>query len=376
MQGNALPLRPIADGVARFLGWWRDELWGLVPEYGRRLMTGARSDVVLAEVDGRYLVLAETASRGPAAAPGPRVLPRAQAISQLVEAAQKAALATGLRIPADRCYVRRVELPKAALADARRILNLDLERVTPFRLKDVYTAHVVDNEGANGKCWVRQFVIKREAVDPIITDVKAAGGDVAFVDCWDEEPSKGLPVDFLEPNVSAGQSRVGRLFTVTRALAACAAGLIVTAVLLTITRQETALAELQVQTAKVRERAASVRQVLDRADTTIGNLAQLQQMKLTRIPTLAVLEELSRLLPDTVWLSEFRLEGDMLDISGLAKSGAALPPLFAQSAIFADAALTAPLTLDAREDKERFSLRVRVKSPAGSQQTAEKDAKE
>ena len=91
MQGNALPLRPIADGVARFLGWWRDELWGLVPEYGRRLMTGARSDVVLAEVDGRYLVLAETASRVPAAAPGPRVLPRAQAISQLVEAAQKAA---------------------------------------------------------------------------------------------------------------------------------------------------------------------------------------------------------------------------------------------------------------------------------------------
>jgi general secretion pathway protein L len=376
MQGNALPLRSLADGLARFLGWWRDELWGLVPDYVRRLLTGARSDAVLVEVDGGYLVLAEAGSRGPAAASGPRILPRTQAIAQLTEAARKAALATGLRIPADRCYVRRVELPKAALADARRILNLDLERVTPFRLKDVYTAHVAGGEGANGKCWVRQFVIKREAIDPLIAEIKAVGGDVAFVDCWDQVPSKALPVDFIESDVSAGQSRVGRFFTVPRALAACAAGLIATAVLLTITRQETALAELQAQTAKVRERAASVRQVLDRTDVTIGNLAQLQQMKLMRIPTLAVLEELSRLLPDTVWLSEFRLEGDMLDISGLAKSGAALPPLFAQSSVFADAALTAPLTLDAREDKERFSLRVRIRSPAGSQQTAEKDAKE
>ncbi len=80
------------------------------------------------------------------------------------------------------------------------------------------------------------------------------------------------------------------------------------------------------------------------------------------------------MLPDSVWLSEFRLEGDALDISGLAKSGAALPPLFAQSTIFADAALTAPLTLDSREDKERFSLRVRIKQPA-SQEAAEKAPK-
>jgi general secretion pathway protein L len=269
-----------------------------------------------------------------------------------------------------------VELPKAALADAQRILNLDLERVTPFKLKEVYTAHLLENEGATGKRWVRQFVIKREAIDPLIADVKAAGGDIAFVDCWDREPSRGLSIDFLEPDAPAGQSRMERLFTLPRALAAFAVVLLVAAIILLITRQETALAEIQAQTAKMRERAAFVRQVLDRSDATIGSLAHLQQMKLTRIPTLAVLEEVSRLLPDSVWLSDFRLDGDMLDISGLAKSGATLPPLFAQSAVFADAALTSPLTLDPREDKERFSLRVRIKAPAGVQQSSEKDVKE
>lgn len=374
MQGDALPLRPITDGVGRFLGWWRDELWGLVPEYVRRLMTGAQSGAVLAEVDGGYLVLAEDANRGPAT-PAPRILPRAQAIPQLTEVAQRGSLRAGLRIPVTRCYARRAELPKAALADARRILNLDLERVTPFKRKEVYTAHVVENEGASGKRWVRQLVIKREAIDPLIADVKAAGGDVAFVDCWDKEPSTGLSIDFLEPDVPTGQGGMERLFTLPRALAAFAVVLVVTAIILLITRQEIALTEIQAQTAKMRERAASVRQVFDRSDATIGSLAHLQQMKLTGIPTLAIVEEVSRLLPDSVWLSEFRLEGDMLDISGLAKSGATLPPLFAQSTIFADAALTAPLTLDPREDKERFSLRVRIKTPAGWQQASEKEVK-
>ena len=55
----------------------------------------------------------------------------------------------------------------------------------------------------------------------------------------------------------------------------------------------------------------------------------------------------------------------MLDISGLAPSGAALPTMLGRSAILTDAALTAPVTFDQREDKERFSVRVRVKHQAG-----------
>lgn len=371
MQGDTLPIRSVAGGVARFLNWWREELWGLVPEYGRRLVADARPDVVLAEVESGYLALAQAATRSRASPSSSQVLPRAQAILQLAGIASKGLAASiGIRIPVSRCYVRRVEIPKAARAEAGKILDLDLERVTPFRLKDVYTSHLVEEEGAKGKLWVRQLVVKREAVDALIADVKAAGIDVGFVDCWDKDPASGLPVDFLEP----GAATHG-VFTLQRALAALVLALALAVVVLTVTRHEAAQAELEDKTAKMRERAALVRQILDRSDATIGDLARLQQMRLTRIVSLAILEEVSRLLPDSVWLSEFRLEGDVLDISGLAKSGAALPPLFAQSAIFTDAALTSPLTLDPREDRERFSLRVRVKSQAGSQKAFAKEPK-
>ena len=102
---------------------------------------------------------------------------------------------------------------------------------------------------------------------------------------------------------------------------------------------------------------------MERSGAAVADLARLQRMKLGQVPAVEVLEELSRLLPDTVWLTDVRIEGDAVDIAGLAKSGAALPPLFVGSALFADAALTAPVTLDQREDKERFSLRIRIKPP-------------
>lgn len=374
MHGDGLPLRSLTDPAGRFLSWWRGELWELVPEAGRRLMTRAGPNVVLAEVEGGFQVLtAETG--GERSEPTPETLARGHALLRLAEMARKGGDAVAsLRVPVNRCYSRRMELPKAARGDARRILNLDLERVTPFRLKDVYAAHMEEGDGARGKVWVRQLVAKRETIDPLIADVRSSGFDVACVDCWERDPSVGLPVNLLESEASTNSGGEGRFVTPLRALLVTAIILLLSSAVLTVWRNETALAEIRAETSKTRERAASVRKVLDQADATVGDLTRLQQLKLTRIPVLEVLEELSRMLPDSVWLSEFRLEGDALDISGLAKSGAALPPLFAQSAVFTDAALTAPLTLDPREDKERFSIRVRIKQPA-SQEAAEKAPK-
>jgi general secretion pathway protein L len=372
MHGDGLPFRSLGNSAARFLNWWRDELWDLVPESGRRLMTRAGPSVVLAEVEGGFQVLTAEAD-GARSGPTSETLAQGQALQLLATIARKGGGAIArVRVPVSRCYSRRMELPKAARGDARRILNLDLERVTPFRLKDVYTAHVEEGTGAGGKTWVRQFVAKREAIDSLIAGVRSCGFDVAFVDCWEKDPSIGLPLNLLEPEASTRSSGVGRFVTPVRALMATAIILLLSSVVLTVWRNEAALAEIRAETSKTRERAASVREMLDRADATVGDLTRLQHLKLTRIPALDVLEELSRVLPDSVWLSEFRLEVDGLDISGLAKSGAALPPLFAQSAIFTDAALTAPLTLDPREDKERFSLRVRIKQP---QEAAEKAPK-
>jgi general secretion pathway protein L len=133
-----------------------------------------------------------------------------------------------------------------------------------------------------------------------------------------------------------------------------------------MSRYEAALAEVKTETTKLRTQAAAVREAIERSGAAVADLARLQRMKLGQVPAVEVLEELSRLLPDSVWLTDLRIEGDAVDLTGLAKSGAALPSLFVGSTLFADAALTAPVTLDQREDKERFSLRIRLRPLAAA----------
>jgi general secretion pathway protein L len=371
MQGGAPALTSVMDATRRFLGWWRDELWSMVPERVREQLAGGDAGIVLAQVDGGFAVIDASsgrASRRPALAP--RVLPRAEALAALEKMAVSRRLGpVGIRLPLSRCFERRVELPKAAGADVRRMLNFDLERATPFKLGEVYTAHLPAGAAANGKQRLRQFVIKRAAIDPLLADVKAAGLEPAFVDCWEAAPSSGLPVNFLEMGGPQRSGLAGHL-TLPRMLATLALVLAGLAFFLVQSRYDSALAELRAQTAKMRAEAAAVRGAHERSDAAVADLAGLQRMKLDEVPAVEVLEELSKVLPDSVWLSDLRIEGDTLDISGLAKSGAALPSLFVRSALFSDAALTAPLTLDPREDRERFSLRLRIKRPAALRHAA------
>lgn len=374
MQSGAPVPKSFLDGATDFLVWWRDELRGLLPE--RMVAPFARGGAkhVLTQVDGGFQIMDRAAARGADAASPGLVLSYSDALARLAQlAAARTATEVGIRLPLSQCFVRRVELPAAARSDMRQILNFDLERATPFKLKDVYTAHVVDSEGGpRSKLRISQIVAKREAVDRLVADVQLAGLDVAFVDCWREQPGMGLGVDLLQQGTPEGAVTRG-FFTPTRVLGSLAILLIATAAAITLTRHEFALADLKERAARTRVEAATVRDLFERSKAAVASLARLQAMKLEQVTAIEALEEMSRLLPDTVWLNDFRLEGDTLDITGLAKSGASLVALFQHSTIFVDPTLTSPLTFDQREDKERFSLRVRVKQPASLRQAAKEE---
>lgn len=363
---NVVRAQPLLEGVARFLAWWREELWGLVPQRARQALTRAQPSLVIAALDQGFAVFEQVgAETRPVAVGGTGVLTRGQALAALAQTARSRSVTrVGIRLPVSACFSRSVELPSAARGEFRQILNFDLERATPFKLRDVYTAHLVEGEApTRGKLAVRQLVAKRDAIDPLMSEIGAQGLQVAFVDCWREEPSRGLPLDFLDAGMPA-KGGASRLVTPTSVMAVLALGLLVSAGSLALSKYEKALEEVQTRNATMRAEAAAVRRLLERSDTAVADLAQLRQAKLGRIPATQVLEEISRLLPDTVWLNELRIEGDGVDMTGLAKSGAALPQLLERSPIFTDAALSAPLNLDPREDKERFSLRLRIRQPA------------
>ncbi len=351
--------------MSRFLRWWGDELRGLVPGWpggdagaagrgDKTVVALGRTSVTVVEERGRSrrtLAAADLASGRPAT----------EALHVLDGLDIRGPL--GVRVAREACFARTLEIPSAALADAASLAALDLERATPFRAADVYTAVLPDPAApaAKGRTAIRQLVLKRETVRGVLAALEARGHRVAFVDCWAEDGSTALPVDFLAvPGAAAGagargRSRLHRALA-TASLAAAAAALVVAAV-----KYDNALAVLDRETTAARKSAAQVNQGLAGAEVALADAARLRAIRSARPLAVAVLDEVTRLLPDDAYLTELTLDGDQVDLAGFARSAAPLVERFERSPLFTDARFSAPSRLEAREDRERFAMRVRLR---------------
>jgi general secretion pathway protein L len=370
----------IRRGLAPFFRWWVDELAGIVPGPLRRLVSGPGRRIVVAmhprlqfpartatsncgELLAGLHVLEERGGQlrsiGPSCVTAEPHGPETSALAELAKSTRRVPI--GIRLPFDACFARRIALPAGARNDFRNILSLDLERATPFRAGDVYASHYVEDPVAeSGKLKVRQLVVKRTTLDPVIAEIQALGVRVSFADCWDKDGRTALPVNFLEPSPDIA-SPFGKQLRPTGLLVGLALLLACSAMFLFVHKHDRALEQVQKELVHAKGEAQNVRRRLDRAEAALAEVASLRRMKLESIPVVQTLEDLSRLMPDSAWLTELRIDGDTVEFSGLAKSAVDLLPLVERSAQFVDATLAAPLTFDPREDKERFSVRLRIR---------------
>jgi general secretion pathway protein L len=347
----------------RFLAWWGDELADLIPGSLRRWAAREAKRTILSVEDGNLVHYEE--SNGRLVRRGEAPGPAGDAAQELASLVGRAGGPVGIRLPRTACLVRRIELPAAAWRDFEKILRLDLERSTPFRHQDVYCDHVVeDGSGHDGKTWVRQVVVKREHLDPIMRSLAAVGIAIDFADCWDEAGKEALPIDLLrsarhEP-ASAGLARLSPVII----LAACALILAGSAVAIGLARYEAALASLEAETDAAKAKALAVRRSLTGVEASLGQVAELRRLKTARPPVIRVLDELTRLLPDTAWVSYLKIDGDAVEATIVAPTTGELLALFERSPLFAAATLTAPVTYDAAGQSERATVRMTLRSVA------------
>lgn len=367
-------LATVWAALSQFMTWWRDELTGLLPGFlSARDKAAIPRRILSLETDGVRLVEMRNGAGQPSATEPAEPMPLAEVLRQLGRDAAKrgASPEIGVRLPYQACFTRRVELPRTASRDFTRLLTLDLERVTPFKPKDVLTAFYPDGvQESPTKMAFRQLVVKRSAVEGPMETMRAAGFDVVRLDCWTEDGKAAVPVNFLVDG-AAPSSNGSRM--VPMALAAAAAGLLSAAGWLAVDRHETALADIQAREASLKTKVQARREAEARLQASVAEVDAFKRLRATTPSKVAALEELSRLLPDTAWVTDLKIEGNTIDVSGLATQAVQLVPILERSAFFRDASLTSPLTFDQREDKERFSIRVRFRTtlPTDSTETGQ-----
>lgn len=279
--------------------------------------------------------------------------------------AWKRFLATAtVTVPANLCFMRQFTLPRSALARGSEIVQLDLARTTPFQPDQVYSDwYVLDPDNSASHVSIQQIILKRNIIRPLLGDLSVAGVPVRALAVVDAD-GETLPVNLLQEFQRARLVR-----WLWRVIAVAALIVFVIFIAGTGARIATLSREIASNNAvaqQLQTRLAAVRRQISDADTFAAVMATAHERKAGMVPITALLEELTRLLPDSTWLSELRIEKETGFISGRSSNASELIRLLSRSSALKELSFTSPVVRDPLNGIERFQIRFEIRGPGSA----------
>lgn len=267
-------------------------------------------------------------------------------------------LPIGIVMPQEAVFERSIEMPREAASGFRNVAKEEMVRRTPFRPDQVFMQMTVtEHPSDRSRRLVRQRIVRRDLVAEQCRMLGVDQDRVRFL----ATPATLSAADSIDlagdsPNTTGIWLRVLIMLALT--------GLVLAVIDFGVIwwKRETALVQIERQISEVRSRALSVRGMINE----IAERQALIRSMFDRKSLSAVLEaweETSRLLPDSSWLTEFSVADGWLQIAGYSDNAAALVPLFGESKLLTDIALSSPITMQGGTSVERFSIDARFAGP-------------
>jgi general secretion pathway protein L len=360
------PLRRAAEVGRRVLRWWLDELLHLIPSRVRQVLSADPitvqillhdngTDVQQVRVKGlskvEHVHLKELGDRRSALA---WVAKRRRRFGSLMR--------VDVALPASLCLIRHRKVPLAAVERIRDVLALEIERATPFAMEDVRQAWQAIGPAPfdDASVQVMHVIAKRRLIDPLLAESHSMCVPISAVDVVD---ANGDRMGFnLLSRGEAPLSLTGRLRWAIGIAATLLVLVAAATAVVALQRQDQALARLDVESNAARKEAQAVRKRMQDADSLAERIGMLRLRRAESVRVIALWEEVTRLLPDTAWLTNLRVENDILWIDGYARSASELVAVIARSPMFSGVALSAPVVREEPRASERFQIRVKIEN--------------
>jgi general secretion pathway protein L len=312
-------MRTLAEAASQAAEWWWEEMRGMVPVL-RRLRRRDRPRLIVRHDEARDCYGYSWVTGG--------VLSQAEPLS-----AARAATAD-LCLPRRLGLVRTIALPPLSSADLRRLVVLEIDRLTPFTPDQVLIDTAVMSR-APGGVTVAVGVVRREDAAAALDHARARGVTVAGLAV---EDAAGLPrFDFLAA-VTDGRRRQRWS---TRRVWGIALALAVANLLIFTVRDLTAIEALRAQVEAAQPLIQVAEKMREMTEAEVARRAALLARKQAGDP-LPVLDSLTRTLPDTVWVQRLEWDGDRLRIVGWSRGEQDVLALIEADPLVADARAETP----------------------------------
>ena len=250
-----------------------------------------------------------------------------------------------IALPGRQTLRRTLTLPAALEENLKQALAYDLDRHTPFKADELYfDAAIIGRDPARGEIRVDLAAARRGVVDHALQAVEGWGGQVVAVVPDVPAAASASRLNLLpeDRRPAAGSWRRWQVLAPIALLAAIA---LVGLTLPILQKREYAIAlGRQVDTA--RAQAAVSEGVRTELERLTGEYNFALERKYAFPPTVQVLDEITKLLPDDTWLTQMELKTSSrgkeaqreLMLRGESGNAGRLITLFEESKVFAQAA--------------------------------------
>lgn len=280
------------------LAWWGHELAELLPASLRRPRAGKARRLAQMAGDGSIRLW------------------RAGVPEPVMATARASAAPVDLILPPGSVLVRDLELPRLSAADLRRLVDLNLDRYTPFTAEQVYVDTLPLERPADGlRQRIRLAVVLRDRAQALLTQADASGLKVERMGVGAGVDGRELQLDFMRAIRDQGGAPMSR----RRAYLWVACGGLAAANLLTVVlrdvndvRQLQRLVDAQQPTVALAQKLRSGVEA-ERA----ARLALLTRRSAHE--PLRILDAATRALPPGQWVQRFEWNGRAVRLVGFKR---------------------------------------------------------
>jgi general secretion pathway protein L len=359
-QFESLRLRAAASPAGDFYRWWTAELKAMLPDALRESMQHAQRRVV-ARLDGDELELfwqeGDAIQQLEVYALEQDAELQGRQVADLLAERDLHEAPIVLVLPESLVLRKTLTLPLAAESNLRQALAFEMDRHTPFSADAVYfDLRVLGRDRDRGQLRLELVVAPVGPVDEQVAALSARGlapgvADVAL---------DGLPagLNLLPPEK---RHRVSNRRTRLNALL----GVVAVLLLALVMAQSLWLRQGQVEALEeaidgVRVEARRVQNIRTQIEDASDAAGFMMRRRAETPPTVLVLAEVTRLLPDDTYLDRLRVWEGNVQMQGKSDNAQRLIELVNESAMFDGAGFRGSTRLDGRTQKEIFDLNARV----------------
>lgn len=349
-------LRAQASSAGQFYRWWVGELVQLLPadmrarmqHASRRVaMRVAAGELEIASVEGGSLHVLEVFSLEQDA----RV--QRQQIRDLLVERDLHEVPRDLLLGEDEVLRKEIKLPQAAESNLRQALGFEMDRHTPFKADEVYYDYrILGRDRDAGLTRIELVAAPRGSVSSAIEllaprGMAPTGADVLL---------DGLPasLNLLPPDLRYRMTNRRSRMNMLMGLAAVVLLALVMAQSLWLRQHQ--IAEVQDAIETVRAEARLVQGLRGQIEDASEAASFMQRRRNESPPTVQVLAEVSRVLPDDTYLDRIRVWDGNVQMQGKSSNAQQLIEIVNQSKMLGNAEFRGPTRLDGPSGKEIFDL--------------------